>query len=380
VNNADAAVATLPTAPVTAATAPFPLARSLTAVCALLSADFSASICGLSWLPASDASWLRSLLTWDSRDFSSVAVLLPMLTWVTCFTEVRSADTSAQTAASSVADADALAVADVLAVALPLDVALPAELHPTRTLIGRGHFVCDMIHQGVGLIAVLRNVRYHPPRQRRHRLWLARHAQTRANEVDMEPRPGCGTDHRVNRKPNSGVSHSGTGADLKLEPVPDIDCNRTAQVRLREMPDFLTVNVDIESSPGPEVTCQQGGRSLDDPAIIDQVQPFEQSVVSNLPLKLGERPAAVLGGQLQPVRQCPPEGRRCRVPASGRHRGLPSARRAVLGSRAWSSHNDRAGSPARSRSQRNTDIPSFLRKPREVAYEARGPGNSAGSP
>ena len=106
------------------------------------------------------------------------------------------------------------------------------------------------------------DVRHDDPRQRRYWFRLAGHTQVGANEVNMEQRPGRGTDICSDRKSNSRLTfaHCSRGTDLEPEPVSNVSACRSSQVGLGHLRRLRPVHVDIDGRPHAQITRQQGRR------------------------------------------------------------------------------------------------------------------------
>jgi hypothetical protein len=124
---------------------------------------------------------------------------------------------------------------------------------------------------------------------------------------------------------------------------------------------------------------------LNDPAVIDVIEPLEEAVVRDLALKLGERPIAAFGLGSESIRQSTAE--RCSRLVSCAlplrlcliHRSCPAPELSASPAdcmvvRASSIHAAPSGSSTRLRNHLSRAKPSFRRKPNRVAC---GPSLSA---
>ena len=152
-------------------------------------------------------------------------------------------------------------------------------------------------------------------------------------------------------KPDGVVADRSSTADLELEPVADVRGRSTPQFLFRHLPGCLAIEIDVKASSHADVTGEECGRPLDDPSVVDEVEPLEQTVVGNLALQLLQRPPAFPGRHLEPVRQCSTEGRRSRVTITRTHVVARAVRSTCV--RASSIHRSVSGSPVMSRNQRS---------------------------
>ena len=84
---------------------------------------------------------------------------------------------------------------------------------------------------------------------------------------------------------------------------------------------FSLDSFGVEAAADPEVASQQRGSALHDPAIIDEVEPFEESVVGHLSLQLSNCPPTRRRYGLDPISQRRAKRRWCRVAPRPTHPG-----------------------------------------------------------
>ena len=118
----------------------------------------------------------------------------------------------------------------------------------------------------------------------------------------MELRPLRGTHICGDRDASTfgGVIHDLSVAELETEPVADVSCGGGTQVGFGLLVGGLAVDVDVEASADADVAGQQGSGALEDPALVGEVETFEQSVVGELALQLCQCPATGCSHGLQP--------------------------------------------------------------------------------
>ena len=109
--------------------------------------------------------------------------------------------------------------------------------------------------------------------------------------------------------------------EFKPEPVSYISVSGLAQVSLCNVTGFLSVNVDVEAASNPYIPCQKSGRTLNDPAAVDQVQTLQQPVVCKLPLELWEGPLAFPGFVTKPIGERSAESSWIRIGITLAHSG-----------------------------------------------------------
>ena len=83
----------------------------------------------------------------------------------------------------------------------------------------------------------------------------------------------------------SPIANSST-ADLESEPVADRRRSGTPQFLFSHLPGCLAIEIDVKASSHADVPGEECGRPLDDPSVVDEVEPFEQTVIGNLALQL----------------------------------------------------------------------------------------------
>ena len=118
---------------------------------------------------------------------------------------------------------------------------------------------------------------------------------------------------RIDRKPDGITSDRRPTADFETEPIAKVKGHRSSQFVLRHLPRDIAIEVDVETSTDADIPGEERGGTLDDPSIVNEVEPLDEAVISNLPLKLLQRPSTVFGCSLEPVRQGRRKGGRCRV-------------------------------------------------------------------
>jgi hypothetical protein len=90
----------------------------------------------------------------------------------------------------------------------------------------------------------------------------------------------------------SGIGDRGSCADLKPDPVAEVEACRLPQVTFGLVAVDGPVQVDVDGVSNDDRAGEQRGSSFDDPLVIEGVEAREQPVIPELPLKLGQRPAA----------------------------------------------------------------------------------------
>jgi hypothetical protein len=163
------------------------------------------------------------------------------------------------------------------------------------------------------------------PSERRDVVWLAGHDDVGADEVDVELRPDCGADERGHGESDRLASIAGglACADLEAEPVTEVAGYGLAQVGLRNLERLRAIHVDIDRGANTDVARKEGGGALYNPAVIDEVEALEQTVVSHLSLQLGECPLALLSDCTESVGERPPERFWAAIERFLAHRGMP---------------------------------------------------------
>jgi len=128
-----------------------------------------------------------------------------------------------------------------------------------------------VVHEGVGLIAVLGDFRDGVFGQRRYVLGLPGHAQSGTDQVDVEAGPCRGSDDGGDREPDPGAADRGGGADVESKPVADVGGGGVTEVGLGGCQSDLPVEVNVERAAGAEFAGHERGRTLDDPVPIELV-------------------------------------------------------------------------------------------------------------
>src|SRR5206468_2937140 len=107
------------------------------------------------------------------------------------------------------------------------------------------------------------------------------HAQVRSDQIDVELHPDGRADERPHRETDASrsVDYRKGGAYLEPEPVPDVLVSCLTQLRFGNLACRLAVHVDVEAATHADVARQQSRRALDDPGVVDEIQPFQQAVV-----------------------------------------------------------------------------------------------------
>jgi hypothetical protein len=85
------------------------------------------------------------------------------------------------------------------------------------------------------------------------------------------------------------------GPQLEPEPVAKVGIGGQAQVSFDDLTLRCPIHVDVDRGSHCYIAGEESSGTLEDPSVIDEVEPFEQTVICHLPLKLLERPATCLG-------------------------------------------------------------------------------------
>ena len=94
--------------------------------------------------------------------------------------------------------------------------------------------VRGVVNQRVRPVPVLLDIRHRDLRERRHSIRDTGHTQLRPNEVDVKFGPDGTADRRDDRQAQTRpCSSERRCSDLEIEPIPDVDGDGSAQVRLR---------------------------------------------------------------------------------------------------------------------------------------------------
>src|ERR1039457_2067841 len=141
---------------------------------------------------------------------------------------------------------------------------------------------------------MLLDIRNVDVRQGWDRLWLGGHAKVAAHEIDLVSRPLGLSDVCRDWKCDASTSQRQPPADLEAEPVAEFEVSCNTEVLVGGVRRSLPREINVDSRPKGESPRQKCGGPLDDPALIDPVEPFEEPVVGKLSLKLRERPSARL--------------------------------------------------------------------------------------
>ena len=100
----------------------------------------------------------------------------------------------------------------------------------------------------------------------------------------MELHPRRRADGGIDREPHGVVADVNAAADLEPEPVADVgDCS-SPQFLLGDLPGHLAVGVHVQTCAHADVAGEERRRPLDDPSVVEQVQPLDQAVVRDLAL------------------------------------------------------------------------------------------------
>jgi hypothetical protein len=167
--------------------------------------------------------------------------------------------------------------------------------------VHRCDLVRDVIDQRIGAISVLLDIGNHTTRERRNVIRLPGHLQICTDEVDAEMRPHCRTYRRRHRESDRAGGNRRSDPYVETEPIAKVQRRRAAQVSLGDLPSYVAVDVNVQARPHAKITSQQCGCALDDPTVVDEIEPFEESVVGHLALQLLDRPGAGRGRNLDPI-------------------------------------------------------------------------------
>lgn len=115
---------------------------------------------------------------------------------------------------------------------------------------------------------------------------MSRYAKVEAGQIHVKFCPCCLSNGCYDRESNTVVSDWSGDSYVEDEPVIQINICGASQISFRDFLRVCSIHIDVETPSYSEISRKQGRCTLDNPTIVDEVEPFEKTVISHLSLEL----------------------------------------------------------------------------------------------